>query len=524
LGKKRTLFILLVFVFLPIIFYTIYEITSLSDNEKLIDEIYQKQMNLILYSVNKQAWDTANDWSGEIDYIINSSRNISSAEWDEFFFEKNTFQAVIIADSLLSDIRIVQATDQNAGAAPFKENVLEFFDANKHILNRLYVRKQAGYTKIEALNYNNDSFDDISQMALLYLSESYDQKSFVVMMIIDMELFIQNALANLLIEMARDEFTIGIFKTGVSDPIFSVGAIETTDLKAKRDFWLFADHYLGIALKETTIEDISRERFKRSIYLILVLGIILLISAVYLNKSIRHEMDLARMKSEFVSNVSHELRTPLALIRMFAETIELDRVTSDEERIKFSKIIGHESKRLTHIINNILDFSKIEAGKKEYHFAKIDMNQTVSEIIGIYKFHLESKGFEIEIELCKNPLIANADKDAVAEVLVNLIDNAEKYSDGHKYISIKTSEEKYWAVIEIKDRGIGIPAEKQEHIFNKFYRIRNPKNEYVNGSGLGLALVKNIMDAHNGETKLSSKLGQGTRFKLKFPKYKRLTL
>ncbi|MBD3290711.1 GHKL domain-containing protein, partial [candidate division KSB1 bacterium] len=237
-----------------------------------------------------------------------------------------------------------------------------------------------------------------------------------------------------------------------------------------------------------------------------------------LYRNIRKEMELARMKADFVSNVSHELRTPLALIRMFAETIEMDRISSDDEKKEYCKIIAHESERLTHIINNILDFSKMDAGKKEYHFQQVDLNKVVAEILKMYKYHLDSKGFTLEENINPQKLLINADRGAISEVLVNLLDNAVKYSDVRKQITIATGSENQHVFLEIVDSGIGISAKDQKRIYQKFYRVAGDHKKPVKGSGLGLTLVRHIMDAHGGRIVLKSKPGEGSRFRLIFNK------
>ena len=132
-------------------------------------------------------------------------------------------------------------------------------------------------------------------------------------------------------------------------------------------------------------------------------------------------MEIARLKSEFVSNVSHELRTPLSIIRMFAETIELNRLNSDQERQEFCKIIGRESERLAHIIENFLDISRLESGQREYIFEDINLNKIVEDILNIYRFHAENRGYILDTKLSGQKLMMKGDEESVAEVLINLL-------------------------------------------------------------------------------------------------------
>ena len=149
-------------------------------------------------------------------------------------------------------------------------------------------------------------------------------------------------------------------------------------------------------------------------------------------------MRIAQMKSEFVSNVSHELRTPLSLIRMFAETIELNRFNSEEEKNEFCRIIEKESERLTHIINNFLDISRMETGSRGYVLQDIDLNKLIGDILSVYRFHMENRGFVIEKDLYQKELVIKGDRESLTEVLVNLLDNAIKYSADRKQITLST--------------------------------------------------------------------------------------
>src|SRR5262249_16377679 len=146
---------------------------------------------------------------------------------------------------------------------------------------------------------------------------------------------------------------------------------------------------------------------------------------------------LAQAKSDFVSNVSHELKTPLALIRLFSESLELGRVRSPEKIGHYQKVISNESRRLTQLINNILDFSNIEAGRKEYNFIECDIAEIVEEILAGYKYHLSNLGFELSVDVEYGLPRISIDPDAISQALLNLLDNAVKYSNDVKKISVR---------------------------------------------------------------------------------------
>jgi signal transduction histidine kinase len=244
---------------------------------------------------------------------------------------------------------------------------------------------------------------------------------------------------------------------------------------------------------------------------LLILGITLTLRAT------AREMKLAQAKSTFVSNVSHELKTPLALIRLFAETLELGRVKSGEKAQEYYRIINNESRRLTQLINNILDFSKIEAGRKEYEFVESDVAEVVEEVIRSYEYQIVNSGFELNayIEHDLPPVLI--DRDAISQAVLNLINNAVKYSDGVKEITVQVRSQDRSIAIEVADKGIGIPRSEQEKIFEKFYRVSTGLVHNTKGSGLGLALVKHIVEAHGGKIVVDSTPGKGSRFTLLIP-------
>jgi len=266
-----------------------------------------------------------------------------------------------------------------------------------------------------------------------------------------------------------------------------------------------------------SIEQLTRN--ERLLYLVLFTGIIfiMLIGIVFMVRAVIHESEVSRMKSEFVSNVSHELKTPLALIRMFGETLDAGIVTDEKKRREFYSIIRKESERLSHLINNVLDFSRMDTGAKEYYFEESDLVKVVKSSLEAYKFHIRENGFEIESELPDEAVMLKIDKDAISQALLNLLSNAVKYSDERKYIKVEVCKNSSIALISVADQGVGIPKEERKKIFEKFYRVRAARGEEKRGSGLGLTLVKHIVEAHGGTIEVESVVGEGSKFTLMIP-------
>jgi len=273
---------------------------------------------------------------------------------------------------------------------------------------------------------------------------------------------------------------------------------------------------LAIKLRGNTLAAIG-ERFARmSLLTLAALSLALAVGIALTYRNVTKEMALARLKSDFVSNVSHELRTPLSLIRLYAETLEMGRLTSPEKYQEYYRIIRKESERLTALINNILDFSRIEAGRKEYDFRETDMSELVHNTLDSYRYQLEQGGFQFEEKIDEVPPM-RVDREAMARSLLNLVNNALKYSQDRKYIGVNLYRDNGSVKLEVVDQGIGIPHQEQQKIFEKFYRVGDPLVHNTKGSGLGLSLVRHIVQAHGGEVSVDSAPGQGSKFTIVLP-------
>jgi signal transduction histidine kinase len=278
----------------------------------------------------------------------------------------------------------------------------------------------------------------------------------------------------------------------------------------------FSGLTLAIKLRGTTLAAIG-QRFARISFLTLAALSLVLAGGIALTyRNVTKEMALARLKSDFVSNVSHELRTPLSLIRLYAETLEMGRLTSPEKYQEYYRIIRKESERLTALINNILDFSRIEAGRKEYDFRETDMSELVHNTLDSYRYQLEQSGFQFEEKIDEVPPL-RVDREAMARSLLNLVNNALKYSQDRKFIGVNLYRHNGSVKLEVVDQGIGIPHDEQQKIFEKFYRVGDPLVHNTKGSGLGLSLVRHIVQAHGGEVSVDSTPGQGSKFTIALP-------
>jgi len=289
------------------------------------------------------------------------------------------------------------------------------------------------------------------------------------------------------------------------------------ELKREMETPTFRGLRIYLRSKERSIEAEARRwgyiKMAMMVFIDLLLG-----AGLYLVfTNMQREARLARLKSDFVANVSHELKTPLALIRLFAETLELGRVQNDEKAQQYYHVINKESHRLTQLINNILDFSRIEAGRKEYRFAPTDVAQVVREVLEAYRFPIEQQGFSLQVDIANDLPEAEVDKEALSQALINLVNNAIKYSRDDKYLRLEVKPAGDRLLLSVADHGIGVAPAEQDKIFEKFYRAEDSLVHETKGSGLGLALIKHIMEAHGGRVELESTPGKGSTFTLSLP-------
>jgi signal transduction histidine kinase len=232
---------------------------------------------------------------------------------------------------------------------------------------------------------------------------------------------------------------------------------------------------------------------------------------------VKRETEMARLKADFVANVSHDLKTPLSLIRMFGETLQLGRVTEEAGRQEYYRVITRESERLSRLIDNVLDFSRLEDGRREYDIVTTAVEPVIRETLEAFDYVLGQQGFKVEVTVPPDLPPVPLDADAVGQALANLMDNAIKYSGDVNTLRIDARIEGDALAISVADTGIGILPEEQPKIFEKFYRVGRSETQGRRGSGVGLALVRHVAQAHGGRVTVESRPGEGSRFTLWFP-------
>jgi len=244
---------------------------------------------------------------------------------------------------------------------------------------------------------------------------------------------------------------------------------------------------------------------------ILVFGLVLTVRAV------SHELELARMKSDFVSTVSHEFKSPLTSIRQLAEMLQSGRVPSEERRQQYYDVLLEQSERLALLTDNILSLAKIEEGRAEFAFETTDVSALLTKVVSSFQERVRHEGFDIELDV-KGPIpLVAVDRTALSQAITNLIDNAIKYSGDSRKVVVGASVEEQSLAIAVRDFGVGIKKEEIDRVFERFFRGGDELTRTVKGSGLGLTLIKEIVEAHRGKVQVESEPGKGSVFSIRLP-------
>ena len=250
---------------------------------------------------------------------------------------------------------------------------------------------------------------------------------------------------------------------------------------------------------------------------ILTLLVVLAFGAFLIVRTIAHEIEILKIKSDFVSSVSHEFKTPLTSIRALMERLVDGKVRDPGKMDQYFSIIVQDTDKLTRLVNNLLDFSKIEEGKKEYVLSDTDIVRITTEQVERFKKEQASSSPDMRLEITGEIPTLRADADALSRALANLLSNAVKFTPPGKAIRVGLSSDGENVVLEVEDEGIGIHADEVGKVFEKFFQGRNALDQSVKGTGLGLTLVKHIVEAHGGRILVESRLGLGSKFSLVFP-------
>jgi len=274
----------------------------------------------------------------------------------------------------------------------------------------------------------------------------------------------------------------------------------------------FSDHLIEIKLiDENLIKDFVKRRSWIWGFASVLLLVAMCFGVVLILRDIAMERNLARLRSDFISNITHELKTPLTSIRMFAESLMMGRIKSEKGQKDYLSVVINESERLKRLINNILEFSKMEKEKQEYHPVEVRLSDILLSAVSDMNYWLEEKGFTLMTEIDRN-IIVSVDTDKFHQVYTNLLSNAIKYSGDSRKISIRLFRNSNGVITEVEDEGIGIAKDNLAKIFEEFYRVEQRESGDITGTGLGLTVAREIVESHGGKILVDSEIGKGSKF------------
>ncbi|NVJ46851.1 MAG: HAMP domain-containing histidine kinase, partial [Cytophagia bacterium] len=392
-SGKKSIFIVLLILVIPVVTYGVFQLNSLTVDERELTTIYRRQLESVLFSVNQ----VAQDKSSEVFKVIQEGssdsdprRMIDRLSSYNFFYALYKKEINGWEESMLS-------ANEKFLAEDFVSIANNLAERNQSTVNRLVrYMEESNFQKVQSFD---ESFD-YAGMEIDYqffISQS-NGKTYLNLYFFNAVKFIEQSLVPKFQEMAQGDFIITCTRIEDNFQVYStsgelVGQIESEPLDLMPRF------EVGIAREGGTVEQAVNRRKEQNLIALGLLMVVMIIGVGLVFRNVQREMELAQKKADFVSNVSHEIRTPLALINMFAETLLLGRVKDESKKMEYYEIITKEVNRLTNMLNRILSFSKIEAHKREYHKTALDLSEVVEDVMSTYSYHLDSNGFEHSLKL-----------------------------------------------------------------------------------------------------------------------------
>ncbi len=402
--------------------------------------------------------------------------------------------------------KVLESTDRKALASVF--HWLESLSARRDILNHLRGRIQDVQASVTTKVFRINGVRRLFLVKKIVDHQEVELLAGCELIPAGLDKMVADLLEHMEVEGVVGHLRPSELEFDQAELVAGVAFLKNTDFAWRLDVDL---------VDNEALERLSGSRITMYVWILVLL---ILALALGIGKTVHfmiRETRLSKLKTDFVSSVSHELRTPLTSIRMFTETLLLGRVESREEMRECLETIGHETERLSRLVERILDFSRMEAGRKAFRFQPERLDEIVRTAVAACRPMIEKDSFAVSTIFDDRLSHVWVDRDAMVEVVVNLLSNAIKYSTDRREVEIKTQQNEQWIVLSVRDQGIGIPKTEQKKIFEKFHRVDTPLSSAVSGSGLGLSLVDYIVRAHQGEVKVISTPGSGSTFMVCLP-------
>lgn len=520
IPEIKFLYLLPFILLLPLLSYTTFQLIEQDKDEAMVQHIYQRELESILFSVNQYTWDKFQTWNTRLSTIYKTAHTPEESREmiRQYLYSQKVLKGFFLNhDDETACICWQESSPESAEQMKnqFTQNKIREIFKDKH--NEIVTMQKlgrSGYARPINVNW------DTSLVLLIYpfsLEENVSS-GMLAGLILDVRQFIEEVVSGKVASVNENNLVIGIRRESDNRLLYITPSAEPPRFETRERLWYLDNLTLEVGLSGTSVQQLTHKRRNTHLFMLLLVNVLFIIGLIAMLRTVSKEIHLAKMKNDFVANVSHELRTPLALIHLYAETLLIGRVQHEDKREKYYSTIVNESSRLTQLINNLLDFSKIESRPKTYRLEPTQLDELVHEALTGYQSYLEQTECQVELDCDAISQTIDLDRVAVRRALINLMDNAIKYSKDKKWMRICLKETENFLILSVQDHGIGIEKTEQKKIFNKFYRVGSSLIHDTKGSGLGLSLVKQIMAIHHGKVKVESKPNEGSIFSLIFPK------
>lgn len=248
-----------------------------------------------------------------------------------------------------------------------------------------------------------------------------------------------------------------------------------------------------------------------------LLAAVIATATFFTARAMRRELEISRLKSDFVAAVSHDFRTPLTAVSQAAELIAENRVSCEEQRAHYANLLVRETLRLQRLVDSLLEFATVEGGARRYRLQPVDYSLLLRQAATLFAPEAASKGYRLIASLPDEPLAGRADSEALLRALSNLLHNAIQYSPGRDTVWLQAERAGGCLAIEVRDQGVGIPQKEQKAVFRKFVRGSNAAAAEYQGTGIGLSIVEHVVRAHRGRIRIQSQPGEGSTFTILLP-------
>lgn len=512
---RRLAGVLLALAVVPALAFAAAQVFVQSESEAQLARLRDEQLDGLLFSVNQNAWDVATTWADRLDRAQATDHpddvGVGGPSAEAFVAATPAVPSFVVADTSLRAFAALQMTnpgDPGAVLAAFQEVI------TPALVRSLLDQRALGYRKLEPAPLPD------GRLGLVFVADGAGGPPRVLCMIVEPEPFVRGVVMPKLREVALGGVELGVFRAGQSAAVASTAPISHAEVERERPLWLLPAYTVGARVGEGSAEATLRRRLVQSLLLLGGVTVVLGAGAWVAWRGVRREIEVARLREDFVSNVSHELRTPLALIRMYGESLAQDRVPDDRKPRYYDTIVA-ESERLSRLVGNVLHFNRFERGTAQTASAPLDLNALAAEIAERYRTVVERADCRLGLSLADDLPEVLGDRDALSEALVNLIDNAVKYGGEGQTVEVRTRRLGDGAAVEVADRGPGIPEADRERVFEPFVRVQPESADGLvhtaKGTGLGLALVRRIALAHGGAASVEPRDGGGSVFRLTLP-------